>query len=331
MLEEKTSSITFIGECMVEITGDVNNYVCQGFAGDTLNTAVYLSRLFPSNQLPIHYMTALGIDPLSNSMLDYFKEEGIQCEKIRRIPDRQPGLYCINVDSNGERSFQYWRDQSAARYLLSGHEFDTQLESLANINYIYLSGISLAILPEPDRQKLLDSLARAKKQGAKICFDNNYRYQLWSNSDEAQQWYRKILLLTDIAFLTYDDECELWDDASPDQIFDRNRHFGIAEVVLKRGAKSCLIETSTKRYSVNALEVPPERIVDTTAAGDSFSAGYLANRLKGAMLPPKCAELGHRLASTVIQHPGAIISRELVAGVNQKMSDVTSDKAHTMV
>lgn len=315
MTDEPRPSIAFIGECMVEIREDVNDHIEQAFAGDTLNTAVYLARLLPASEYPIHYITALGVDPLSCSMIQYFLEEGIECGKIRRFSDKKPGSYRIKVDANGERSFQYWRDQSAARYLLSGDAYDKELESLAGIDYLYLSGISLAILPCYDRQKLMDGLLRAKEQGSKICFDSNYRHKLWRSADEARQWYRKILQITDIAFLTFDDECQLWGDSTSDEVFARNRLYGIPEVVLKRGAKPCLIETNENIYSVEAVSIPSEKILDTTAAGDSFSAGYLANRILGDALPPKCAALGHRLSSKVIQHRGAIISRKLFDGM----------------
>lgn len=315
MTDEPRPSIAFIGECMVEIREDVNDHIEQAFAGDTLNTAVYLARLLPASEYPIHYITALGVDPLSCSMIQYFLEEGIECGKIRRFSDKKPGSYRIEVDANGERSFQYWRDQSAARYLLSGDAYDKELESLAGIDYLYLSGISLAILPCYDRQKLMDGLLRAKEQGSKICFDSNYRHKLWRSADETRQWYRKILQITDIAFLTFDDECQLWGDSTSDEVFARNRLYGIPEVVLKRGAKPCLIETNENIYSVEAVSIPSEKILDTTAAGDSFSAGYLANRILGDALPPKCAALGHRLSSKVIQHRGAIISRKLFDGM----------------
>jgi 2-dehydro-3-deoxygluconokinase len=51
------------------------------------------------------------------------------------------------------------------------------------------------------------------------------------------------------------------------------------------------------------------RPVDTTAAGDSFNAGYLAARIGGAS-PIDAARAGHRLAGIVIMTPGAIIARE---------------------
>jgi 2-dehydro-3-deoxygluconokinase len=54
---------------------------------------------------------------------------------------------------------------------------------------------------------------------------------------------------------------------------------------------------------------PAAKVVDTTAAGDSFAAAYLATRLSGAD-PAIAAAAGHRLAGTVVGYPGAIIPRE---------------------
>jgi 2-dehydro-3-deoxygluconokinase len=313
MSTETLPSIAFIGECMIELRTDDKANVCQSFAGDSLNTAVYLARLLPLNQHQIHFVTALGVDNFSNAMIDYFQSEGIICDKIRRLPGRQPGLYYINIDSAGERYFQYWRDQSAARYLFSGHEYNHELHSLVNMDYLYCSGISIAILSDPDRQKLIDLLAHAKTQGTKICFDSNYRPVLWDNVDQAHYWYQQMLAMTDIAFLTYDDEYELWGDNSPEHVFSRCKVFDIAEIILKRGAQPCLIKTATTTYTVDTVSIPADQIVDTTAAGDSFSAGYLARRLQGENCPKACAAIGHKLASIVVQYQGAIVSQNIVS------------------
>ena len=55
-------------------------------------------------------------------------------------------------------------------------------------------------------------------------------------------------------------------------------------------------------------------MVDSTAAGDSFNAGYLAARLLGADRP-SAARLGNRLAARVVAHPGAIIPAHAMADV----------------
>ena len=59
------------------------------------------------------------------------------------------------------------------------------------------------------------------------------------------------------------------------------------------------------------MEVAPQSVVDpvdTTAAGDSFNAGYIAGRIGGAS-PHEAALAGHRLAGAVIMSPGAVIPR----------------------
>ena len=313
--DKPTPRIALIGECMIELQEDATGTIHQGFAGDTLNTAVYMARLFPIHQHQVHYITALGTDRFSEAMLKQWRGEGIQCENVRRFPDKLPGLYYVDVDADGERSFHYWRGQSAARHLMDDHDIDPRSGSLAAFDYLYLSGISLAILPETGRQQLIELLRHARTQGAKICFDNNYRPRLWHGPDEAQHWYRQLLEITDIALLTFDDECLLWNANRPDEVFEHCRRLGIGEVVLKRGSQPCLIEAGSGREAIAAIKLPEKSIVDTNAAGDSFNAGYLAGRLSGRYSPADCAALGHRIAGTVIQHRGAIIPRDAMPDI----------------
>ena len=286
-----------------------DNLTTRSFGGDTLNTSVYLSRLFPNDQTAIHYVTGLGIDPFSQEMLEQWQKENIKTDLIQRLDNKIPGLYAIMTDSNGERSFYYWRNDAAAKFWLKTEQTEQICEEITTFDYIYLSGISIAILDEYSIDRLIELLEKFKANGGKVIFDNNYRPRLWRSQEYAQNVYSKILSYTDIAFLTQDDEQMLWGNTHYQDSIIRSKKLNVSEIIIKRGSESCIVETLNERVEVPANIITKDKIVDTTAAGDSFSAGYLSARLKGGTIED-AIQKGHDLAGTVIQHRGAIIPPE---------------------
>lgn len=304
-----SKKIAVIGECMIELS-QKGAEVSRGFGGDTLNTSVYIARQVAPEALTVNYVTALGTDSFSQQMLEAWQSEHIDTSLIQRMENRLPGLYYIETDDIGERTFYYWRNEAAAKFWLESEDAAAICEALSTFDYLYLSGISLAILSPTSREKLLSLLRECRANGGKVIFDNNYRPRLWSSREETQQVYQQMLQCTDIAFLTLDDEDALWGEKPVEDVIARTQAAGVSEVVIKRGAESCLVAiTGEAAIEVPAVKLAKEKVIDTTAAGDSFSAGYLAVRLTGGT-PEAAAQRGHLTASTVIQYRGAIIPRE---------------------
>lgn len=304
-----TRKIAVIGECMIELS-QKGAEVSRGFGGDTLNTSVYIARQVNADDLEVHYVTALGEDNFSQQMLDAWQQENVHTELTQRLEHRLPGLYYIETDSTGERTFYYWRNEAAARFWLESDQAQAICAELAQFDYLYLSGISLAILNATSREKLMALLTQCRANGCKVIFDNNYRPRLWASREETQQVYQQMLACTDIAFLTLDDEDLLWGEKPVEEVIHRTQAAGVREVVIKRGADSCLVAIQGEStLEVPAVKLPKEKVIDTTAAGDSFSAGYLAVRLTGGSAE-EAAKRGHLTASTVIQYRGAIIPKE---------------------
>lgn len=271
-----------------------------GFAGDTLNTAIYLARLRPG----VSYLTNLGTDGFSSRMLAMFAEERLECGLIGRHPSRLPGIYLIEVDASGERSFRYWREASAARTLFSG--IGPSLDDLAGFEVIYLSGITLAILPAETRAALIERLAALRAAGHQIVFDSNYRPPLWPDEAAARAAFDAMWATCTLALPSYDDEEKLYPGLSPAQTVKRIADLGAPEIVLKNGAAGPLLWLQGNGEQTDLPRA--EKVVDTTGAGDSFNAGYLAARLAGAQ-SQAAALAGHRLARHVIAHPGGVIPR----------------------
>ncbi len=302
----KNFNIAVIGECMIELQKS-DCGLAQRFGGDTLNTALYLARLTQNTSMKVSYITALGCEGFSQNMLDNWQQEGIDISHILRLNDKQPGMYYIETDSTGERSFYYWRNDAAAKYMFDQAESAQLIEILSTFDAIYLSGITLAILTQQGREQLFTLLGKLKENGGRVIFDNNFRPKLWASVEDAQQAYLETLSLCDIALLTFDDEQALFGDDNIEQCIARTQKQGVKELVIKRGSDDCLVIDSNQHHYVAATLV--ENVVDTTAAGDSFSAGYLAKRLNNYS-PQESAFAGHRVAGTVIQYPGAIIPQD---------------------
>jgi 2-dehydro-3-deoxygluconokinase len=246
----------------------------------------------------------MGTDALTDAMMASWRTEGIETSLVLRDPTRLPGLYLIQVAEDGERSFLYWRTESAARYLLRHSAFDRVAAELAEADLIYVSGISLAILPAEDRTRMLELLLRLAGRGIPIALDSNYRASLWASADLARSALTTLMPATRLMFATFDDEKCLWGDDTPETTRERLHAAKVPIVVIKLGAAGCLHSDGIASTKVPAA--PVAAIMDTTAAGDAFNAGFLAGWLADRT-PEECCRAGNTLAGAVIQHHGAII------------------------
>lgn len=300
--------VAALGECMAEVRlepaaggrAGAALGATIGFGGDTLNFAVYLAR----QGIGVDYVTALGDDPLSDWMLAEWRKERIGCDFVRRQAGAATGLYLIAVDAAREPSFHYWRAGSPASRLLDDPAQARRLFArLADHAWLYISGITLAIYAPQSRARLADSVSAYRRAGGKVAFDSNFRARLWTDLAEAKAAYERMYRLTDLALSTFGDEQQVFGDATVGAAAERLRAWGVPEIVLKRGASGCAVATGATRLDVPAI--PVESVVDTTAAGDSFNAGYLAARIAGRPAAAAAAR-GAQVAAEVVRHPGAI-------------------------
>lgn len=295
-----------LGECLIEHREHDDGLF---FAGDTFNTALYVAR-YAGNDLTVQYATAIGSDAISEQMTQQWLAEGINVSAVAAIHDRSVGHYWITTNQDGDRRFSYEREHSAARVMLSDKVASQQLIlALDHADMIYLSGITLAILDEAGRELLFEKLQLARLRGAQVVLDNNYRAPLWLDKVSCYQCLHQFEQTVSLMLYSLDDARAIAsnDDLCAETIIERGLSNGCQCIVVKAGLDGYWIAEpkQAQHYSVK----PVDQVVDTTAAGDAFNAGFLYGYTQNEPLTV-CGEWGCDLAAQVVQYPGAIIPHE---------------------
>ena len=287
--------ILAIGECMAEMApSDQTGEYRMGFAGDTFNTAWYLARCAPTAQ--VAYYTVIGRDAISADMRAFMQAGRIDDRFVQTSQTRTVGLYLISL-KGGERSFSYWRGQSAARTLADDPK--SLADAMLKSDLIYFSGITLAILATEERARFMSALRDARLAGKTIAFDPNLRPALWASENEMTASIMRGAALSDLVLPSFEDEAAWFNDADPQATAQRYIEAGAVTVVVKNGASPVLYAEGENMAEVPVA--PVDEVIDTTAAGDSFNAGLFAGHAAGMSL-----EGGIRYACA--------LSREVIGG-----------------
>jgi 2-dehydro-3-deoxygluconokinase len=283
------------GEVMIELAAENNGSLYRrGVAGDSYNTAIYLSR----TGLQVSYLTRLGDDALSDDIIAHLTAEGISDALIQRVANRRPGLYLIDNDPQGERHFHYWRDHAPVRELFA------QPLHLPGIDVFYFTGITLAVT-RTGLENVVALLAELRAQGCRIVFDPNYRPALWDDIHQARQHCAAVLPLCDTVMPTLSDDTALWDIHTIEASRAHYQRYGASELVIKGADLVAHAFTADEQV---AQQAPAVVALDTTGAGDAFNAGYLASRFAGGDLRAALTQ-AQQLSATVVQHRGAVLPR----------------------
>ena len=247
--------------------------------GAPANVAVGLSRL---ERMPA-FWTRVGEDPFGDFLVDTLVAEGLPEAYIGRDPTAKTGLAFVSLGEDAEREFSFHRHESADTRL-SPEAIDEAL--LDGREWIHLGGVTLA--DEPARSATLELAARAAERGCSVSFDPNARAELWTDFDFGSS-VDQILESVDVLKLTPEDLAAMGHDSkdvrnSPESAARSllRAHPALHTVCLTLGAAGAIAASTpeapwngTEKTIVSThsgYEVAP---IDTTGAGDAFTAGMI--------------------------------------------------------
>ncbi len=206
----------------------------------------------------VKFVGSIGDDLIGKFLIKYAADFGMDTEYIHRCEDRNTTLAFVELNEEGERSFCFYRKNTADYYMPAVSD---ELIKSADI----VSVGSLMLADETCVEYALDIIRRAHSFGKTVAFDVNYRTDIFRDKESAVRTYKKILAAADIVKFS-EDEVETFTEEYVDSLSDKL-------VLITLGKDGSEWRYEGKRGRVPTITVKP---VDTTGAGDAFFAGALS-------------------------------------------------------
>ncbi len=296
-LKHRSLDVVSLGEALIEFNQTQTHppLYLQGFGGDTSNAIIAAARA----RARCAYLSLLGQDRWADLLLNLWRDEGVATDGIRSLSGARTGLYFVHHDATGHH-FSYARSGSAASQMTPADLPGAWSQSIANSQWLHVSGISLA-LSETARQTVLAAMQVARDAGTRVALDTNLRLSLWP-LQQARACLEEAMACCDLLLPSAEDMTQLTGLTQPEAIVDWCHHHGASGVVLKLGAQGALISTGSER-----LRVPgwPVNAVDATGAGDCFCGNLLARLVHGDALA-QATRWANAAAALSVQGIGAI-------------------------
>lgn len=261
----------------------------MSFGGDALNESVVLSRLGKKVQL----ISKVGDDAAGRNVLSFLEENGIGTDSVLSEKGLETAVNIAMIDREGQRLFLMNPHSSLRR--LGPADVHAQLDKKETAGMVCFA--SLFISPLFTTGALKELFSRIKSESRTLAVDMTR-----PKNGETIEDLRELLPFVDV-FVPNDEEIRaLTGDEDPARNARRLVEAGVKTAVVKTGKEGCIV--ATREGLARVPSVPGIRCVDTTGAGDTFAAGFLAGLCDG--LPPaECARLGCAAASCSIEEVGA--------------------------
>jgi 5-dehydro-2-deoxygluconokinase len=298
---QKTLDFTAIGRLCIDLNANEINRPMEEtmtftkyVGGSPANIAIGMSRF----GMKTAFIGKIADDQMGRFIKDYLKRNRIDTSNV--VTDHTgavTGLAFTEIKSPTDCSILMYRDNAADLKLTAG---EVQEELIARTKVLLISGTALA--KSPSREAVFQALYYAKKHGAVIVFDLDYRPYTWTSPEETAVYYNLAAEKCDIVIGTreefdmmekFEHNPERSDRVTAAKWFD----FSAKIVIIKHGKEGSI--AYTKDGVGHRAKSFPAKVVKTFGAGDSYAAGFLYGIMQGWTLE-KSMEFGSASACIVI-------------------------------
>lgn len=257
--------IISLGEALIDfIPLDENNMNFQKSPGGApANVAVGLARLGAQST----FLGKVGDDVLGRFLKNTLSDYGVHTEHMHMTKDVRTGVVFVTLGEGGERSFDFYIDPSADRFL----ETEEIADSLFKNHNLFHFG-SISMINEPARSATKHAVRRAQENDFIVSYDPNLRLGLWSSEKDARETILSMLAEADIVKISEEELEFLTGETDIEKGVQGLAAYEIPLLYVTLGGEGSHVFTDKGHIHVPAMKVDP---VDTTGAGDAFVSGIL--------------------------------------------------------
>ena len=242
------------------------------------------------------YIGKIGRDETGSFFAETFRQLGIQTKLS--LCNTPSGVANTFISADGERTFGTYLGAAA---LMQADEITAEL--FRGYDLLYIEGYLIL------NRELIEKICKtAKEEGLTLCIDLGSYNMVQANRPLFRHLIKDYI---DIVFANEEECAALTEETDAKEGMKR-----IAQLcelaIVKLGGKGAMAMWGTSSDQCGTVAFAPARkvnVVDTTAAGDFFSGGFLYGFCKGATLE-QCLQTGALLSSNVIQIIGTQLSAE---------------------
>ena len=298
-------TITTIGEILIDLTQthiDENGiaHFAANPGGAPANVAVAAKKLGAETA----FIGCVGNDLYGNMLRDTLVQHGVNTDGLQVTDRANTTLAIVMVDDRGERSFSFYRKPGA----------DTQIDAARAARDAEKAGIlhfgSVSLTDPACREAVTAAVQAAKKAGALISYDPNYRASLWESEEEAVRQMRAVLPLCDLVKISDEETGLMCGVKDPAAALEKLAALGVRLAVVTLGAHGAMWRCGDLTGTVPGFSV---KVADTNGAGDTFFGAFLSRiAARGGIAGLTAEEISgfvrfaNRAASLTTSRPGAI-------------------------
>ncbi|WP_121660858.1 aminoimidazole riboside kinase [Metabacillus litoralis] len=259
------SGVISLGEALIDFIplDKQNNHYQKSPGGAPANVAVGISRL----GLKSTFLGKVGDDVLGKFLYETLENHHVRVNQMVFTSEHKTGVVFVTNAEDGERSFDFYINPSADRFLES-KEIDK--EDFVNHKIFHFGSISM--ISDSSKEATKYGVELAKKNNMIVSYDPNLRLDLWDSEKTARETIKSMINFADILKISEEELTFITGEKEIVRGIEVMKSYDIPLLIVTMGALGSYVCTSDGYEHVPALKVDA---VDTTGAGDAFVSGIL--------------------------------------------------------